>query len=213
MAIKAIFPDGTDAITVSQKLHQWDYGQTLEIEARDLPSIVEVHFACYGMAEAEVRPCSVVDNIATVAIPDKCLEQASSIHAWVFEIVGNQGMTTKAITIPIVARARPNKSDAIPEVFADCYTQLITEVNEAVASLRAGDVTVNYAYSAGQADTAKRAESAATAVTANTAGSKHGGRTRCRRFVCNNGDSVWGIILYNNCCGNLYMARCSHGYR
>ena len=36
MAIKATFLAGEDTITTKAKLHQWDYGQTLEIEAMDL---------------------------------------------------------------------------------------------------------------------------------------------------------------------------------
>ena len=163
MAIKAIFPTGVDSITLSKGLYQWDYGQQLEIEAVDLSPIVEVHFSCQGMKEAEVRPCNTVNGTAIVAIPDICLEQSSKITAWVFEIDGEQGHTTKTINIPIIPRTRPAKSSAIPQGFVDCYTELISEVNAAVKVIADGDVTAKYAISAGNASSANTAGHANTA--------------------------------------------------
>ena len=102
MAIKALFPVGTTFITLDA-LYQWDYGQLLEIEAASLPSIIEVHFACPSMTEAVVHTCSAINGIATVAIPDRCLEQTHEITAWVYEIDGSAGRTRYSIKIPIIA--------------------------------------------------------------------------------------------------------------
>ena len=130
MAIKITFPVDETKITAAS-LHQWDYGQILEIESADLAPVVEVHFACSGMTEAIVRPCSVNNGIATVAIPDVCLEHAGTIMAWVFEINGTEGMTRKTITIPVTGRVKPIPGGEIPADFSDKYTEAITEFREA----------------------------------------------------------------------------------
>lgn len=170
MAIKALFTEGSTSITLSP-LFQWDYGQALEIEAAGLPSLIEVHFACHGMNEAVVHTCSCVDGIATVAIPDRCLEQAGEITAWVYEIDGSAGRTIYSIKIPITARTRPARSESIPQAVQDTYTQLITEVNDLLEALQSGTVNVGYAAKAGSADKAATADNATTATSANTAGS------------------------------------------
>ena len=169
MAIKAAFPEGTTSITLAP-LYQWDYGQELEIEAAGLPSLIEVHFACNGMNEAVVHTCSCINHIATVAIPDQCLEQSHEITAWVYEIDGTAGRTIYSIKIPITARTRPARSESIPQSVQDTYTQLITEVNDLLDALQSGGVNVGYANKAGSADKATQADSATTAISANTAG-------------------------------------------
>lgn len=166
MAIKVKFLSGQTSVTLNA-LHQWDYGQQLEIESEDaFPALVEVHFSCSGMKEAKVRTCSMLSGVATVDIPDVCLEQAGSITAWIFEIDGTQGTTKKTITIPITSRARPDKTVEPTQDQSDRITELITEVNEVVESLRNGDVVVKKAETANAATTA---EKATTATTANTA--------------------------------------------
>lgn len=170
MAIKAKIPSGQNSFRTNP-MWQWDYGQTLEIEADNLPSLIEVHFACREMTEAVVHTCSAVNGVATVAIPDRCLEQTSDITAWVYEIKGAAGRTIYSVTIPITARTRPARSESIPQSVQDTYTQLITEVNELLASLQNGEVNVGYATKAGSADKATKADNADTATSANTAGS------------------------------------------
>ncbi len=174
MPIKAIFPVGQTEITVNG-LHQWDYGRELEIYSPELPSIVEVHFACVGMEEAIVRTASSTSGVATVRIPDLCLEQTSAISAWVFEINGTSGFTSKKITLPIEARPRPGVSDAdIPPDVADKYTELMAAVNDAIADLSSGDIILRHATNADNAtnaDHATTADSATNADHATTAGS------------------------------------------
>lgn len=134
MNIKATFPAGVDEIIV-HGLHQWDYGRKLEIEADDLPAIIEVHFACPGMDEAVVRVCSATGGVATVAIPDRCLEQASPITAWVYEVGENYGQTIKVITLNIMQRARPQAGDDIPVEIADKYTEAVGVMNDTIARM------------------------------------------------------------------------------
>lgn len=170
MAIKAVFPTGTAAVSVSG-LFQWDYGQILEIEAAEIGNVIaEVHFACPSMTEAIVRPCSFSNGVGTVTIPDQCLEQPNAITAWVFEIQGTQGRTIKTITLQITARKRPGKSHDIPSEYIDKYAELITEVNEAVSAIGAGNIKVASAQSADNATYATTAGNAQSAAHATTAG-------------------------------------------
>ena len=177
MAIKARFVEGVTSAT-TKSLYQWDYGQQLEIESADLPETFEVHFACPSMKEAAVVPCSAVDGVGVVEIPNKCLEQSSTITAWVYELNGGAGSTTKTISIPVTGRLRPSYSDEIPQHIVDKYAELITLVNDMFASLKNGEVVVakartaenaDYATSAGNASSASYATSAGAASKATTA--------------------------------------------
>lgn len=128
------------------------------------------------MTEAIVRPCSVTLGVATVTIPDVCLEQSGPITAWVFEIAGEKGTTTKTITLPVVARPRPTIREEIPEAFTDEYQTLITEVNNAANALKEGHIvvgTAQHAYTADQASSAYTAEQASAAYTADRASSAY----------------------------------------
>lgn len=169
MSVRATF--SADATSVRTKaLYQWDYGQQLEIEATDLPAIIEVHFSCAGMTEAIVTSCSVADGLGIVTIPNSCLEQSSQITAWVYEISGTQGCTTKMITIPVTARVRPGRTDEIPQEISDKYTQLIEQVNDALGTLADGTVITKHAEKADNADYATSAGNASSAAYAQSAG-------------------------------------------
>lgn len=168
MTIKALFPSGIVAIT-TDNVYQWDYGQVLEIESSDLPTLIEVHFAYQGLSEAIVRSCSVSNKVGTVTIPNQCLEQTAPIMAWVYEINGTLGRTIKKITIPIMARTRPGTHKAPPEEYTDKYTELISEVNEAVGALVSGKVAAEHANSASNANYASVSGNASTAAYASSA--------------------------------------------
>ena len=175
MTIKVYFKEGATVATVSG-LHQWDYGQVLEIEASELGSeVVEVHFAHMGLPKAIVCPCSIADGIAQVRIPDICLEQASQVTAWIYEIGEREGHTVKTIILPITERMRPSRDEHIPEDVSDTYTQLIASVNDAISAIENGTVSVDKAKNADLAkkaliaDAAKQADTATTATSATTA--------------------------------------------
>jgi hypothetical protein len=170
MAIKVNIPSGQNTATVSG-LYQWDYGQVLEIESTDLSNMIgEVHFACPSMSEAIVVSCNFTEGLGSVTIPDECLEQSSNITAWIYEIAGTQGRTRKVITIYVTARTRPSVGQDIPTEISNRYTELITEVNEAVDKLKNGDTVVKKATEADRATTATSAGNASTANYAVQAG-------------------------------------------
>lgn len=164
MSIKAIIPEGLTEITVNG-LHQWDYGQQLEVTCEGLPPLVEVHFACSGMSEAVVRSCYVsTQGVFTAAIPDRCLEQATPIYAWVVDIGASSGTTVLKITMPIIERTRPEAGNSVPETISDKYTESIAAINAQVESLKKGDVTVAKALAADKAISADSATKATNAT-------------------------------------------------
>lgn len=170
MSVRATFSADAKSVT-TKALYQWDYGQLLEIEATDLPSIIEVHFSCSGMNEAIVTSCSVADGLGVITIPNSCLEQSSQITAWVYEIEGAQGRTTKMITIPVTARMRPGRTEEIPQEIKDKYTELIEQVNDALGTLANGTVITKRAENADKADYATSAGNASSAAYATSSGS------------------------------------------
>lgn len=133
--IIATFPRGVTAMTVNG-LHQWDYGQQLQVSAEGIPALVEVHFACPGMAEAIVRRCSSVSGTATAVIPDVCLEQAVPVTAWVYFVEETSGTTVLELTLPIKARTRPKALPDVPQVVVTEYTELVGVANKAMVEVR-----------------------------------------------------------------------------
>lgn len=170
MSIKATFPAGVTALTVNG-LHQWDYGQSLEIEAPDLPALVEVHFACAGMLEAVVRSCALADGKVIAAIPDICLEQTTPVVAWVYEVGETSGRTTRTVTLPIIQRAKPQGSVTISPAMSDKYTELVAAVNALVEGIKSGEIkaAVDHVENADHATTADNAAEADHAATADNA--------------------------------------------
>jgi hypothetical protein len=159
--IKAIFPEGVNNIT-AHGLHQWDYGQQLEIQAADLPALVEVHFAYEGMREAVVRACAVTNNVAVAAIPDQCLAQSSPVFAWVYVVDGTEGSTVKTVTMPVIARTQPQTVATDPEEYSDKYTEAVTAMNALLAYHESTAELAEYAKTAGSAESADHATTAAT---------------------------------------------------
>lgn len=158
----AKFPDGISEITVNG-LHQWDYGQQLQIEASDLPALFEVHFAHPDKKEAIVRSCAAVNGVGTVVIPDVCLEHSRTIQGWIYEIDGAAGKTTKTFRLNVIKRVRPAIYGDVPLEISDKYTEAVAAMNGAVVALQNGDTIVKEANHSAEADNASTAEIANTA--------------------------------------------------
>lgn len=125
MSIKAIFPAGVTNLTL-HGLYQWDRGRMLEIHDSTLPEQVEVHFAHCDVDVASTALCSVTDGVAIVKIPDPCLRQTTPVFAWVYKTDDTSGRTVRTITMPIVARARPDNATE-GEAYVDVSDTTATE--------------------------------------------------------------------------------------
>ena len=166
--IKATFPAGTTELTVNG-LHQWDYGRKLEIHAENLPAIVEVHFASIGMEEAVVRACEVINGVAIATIPDRCLEQTAPVHAWLYVIEDTSGATVRTVTMPVVARTKPQPGASVPDEISDRYTEALAAMDALFDKLVDGTVKLEHARTADHATTADNAQGAVMAETADRA--------------------------------------------
>lgn len=160
--IKATFSAGVEALTV-HGLHQWDYGQTLEITHPDLPAVLEVHFAAVGAQDAIVRVVSSSAGVVEAPIPDELLEQSRPVLAWVYVVGETSGETMLTVTMPIQTRARPTAAGPIPAPLQDQYTEALAAINATRAGLTSGDLPVAKAL---EADHATAADSATTATKA-----------------------------------------------
>lgn len=197
MALIAIIPPGVTEIKVNG-LHQWDYGQELEIHCDEIPAIVEVHFACFGMIEADVRTCTVANGVAKVSIPDICIEQTTPITAWVYCIDGTSARTAITITLPIISRAKPAPSASVPTFISDKYTELVSAINEQVGALQNGDVMAARARAATTAESANHSNTAGhanSADTANSAGSATNATNATNATHATNADKASTLVL------------------
>lgn len=151
MNLTAFIPSGQSLVTVNG-LHQWDYGQTLEIQ---MPSIgtceAEVHFACHGMKKAVRRACSFVNGVGAVAIPDQCLEQTTPVTAWVYAIEEDYGATVATVCLQITPRTRPAEATTVPAHIGDLYQETVAEMNRIVGAFEAGEITAGEAIYASAA--------------------------------------------------------------
>ena len=174
MIIRAPFPAGVDEITV-HGLHQWDYGQKLNIalDTEDTITFSEVHFFHQGMQEAVVRTVTFSATGTEVAIPDVCLEQTAPIIACLFAVDSATGTTVKKIILTIEPRTRPSVAADVPTAVADEYTTLIAAVNNSLnefkEDLESGEVKADFAWTADSAAEAILCEGAEDATYAQAA--------------------------------------------
>lgn len=189
--MKAIFPSGINEITI-EPVTQWDYGQTLEFEG-DLPAVFEVHFAHKGIKQAIVRSCSTASS---VTIPDICLEQTSTVVAWVYEIGETSGKTIKTVFIPVTPRVRPEPEEVVPVEIVDKYNESIAAINDLIE-------TINTSHSA-TSDFATRASSASSADFATVAHRAHEAESATKASFDAYGNSISSTYLKSADAESIY---------
>ena len=133
--IQANIPSGMTATTV-HGLTQWDYGRKLEVKSPSLLDfgMVEVHFGYAGAKVATVHYGTVANGTLTVEIPDSCLQQPSTIIAWVFVPTEDEGRTILTVTMPVTARTRPADAGTTPpETYESKYTEFLAATADLIA--------------------------------------------------------------------------------
>lgn len=125
----------------TDRLRQWDYGQTLRIEGLSLPDVVEVHFSIRDVGgDAERQIGTTKDGVTEVVIPDKMLENKHckcseyTIYAWVYLSDEVSGQTEYDIRIPVETRSRP--VNFAPSNQPDFAGQVMEKLND-VETLKA----------------------------------------------------------------------------
>ena len=117
------------AITASP-LWQYDYGQILVFADLNLPNTYEVHFARDGAATSY----TILGDADGVAIPDELLQNAQTIHAYLYLHTGaDDGETEYVVHIPVQNRPQPSNGTPTP-VEHDIITETIAALNAAVTA-------------------------------------------------------------------------------
>lgn len=169
--IQVTIPAGVSSATV-HGLHQWDYGRQLQIKADGLPSsLLEVHFECPGMKEAEVRVTQLVDGVPTASIPDRCLEQSAPIRAWVCLVDDTSGRTALEVTLTVTPRLKPSAAGTaeLEEEAGNKYDQLfglLGEAYDAIEACKSVEANADEAQAAADGAAASAASSASSASAA-----------------------------------------------
>lgn len=117
-----------------EPIWQWAYGQILQIHGLDLPAGVEIHF-CFEGQPTDTRIGTTVDRVTEVAIPDKYVETAGTVIAYIYLSDTRSGQTEYKVTMEITERERPQPWDR-PED-EELFKRTIETVN--AAADRAGE--------------------------------------------------------------------------
>ena len=126
----------------SSPIYQWDYGRWLiiyGIESTD--ATIQVHFHDRSCERAVVRLATyeIANNVEVyykVQIPDGLLENSYSIDAYIYLVSSECGNTTHHISIPVIARKKPEGFISNPDVTqTTLLEQALIDINEVSASL------------------------------------------------------------------------------
>ena len=119
--------------STSSPVYQWDYGQKLIMYGLDTTSeVIQVHFTDNSCERTIVRLASKYADYYQVSIPDGLLENSFPINAYIYLITEDSGETTHQISIPVIARKKPegftSQDDPIIQTQVE---QLILDINAA----------------------------------------------------------------------------------
>ena len=125
--------------TTSNPVYQWDYGRKLNIYGLNTTDeVIQVHFADNSCERTIVRLASKYADYYQVSIPDGLLENSFPINAYIYLITDDSGETTHQISIPVIARKKPEGFTSHDDpVIKTQIEQLILDINEANGELLA----------------------------------------------------------------------------
>ena len=119
--------------STSSPVYQWDYGQKLIMYGLDTTNeVIQVHFTDNSCERTIVRLASKYADYYQVSIPDGLLENCFPINAYIYLITDDSGYTTHLISIPVIARKKPEGFTSHDDpVIRTQVEQLILDINEA----------------------------------------------------------------------------------
>lgn len=150
---------------------QWDYGQILRIQGKNIPKAVEVHFSLNEKGgDSITRIGTTIDGITDVPIPDTLLENNGAaqdyiIYAFVYLEDGESGNTEYKIRIPVKSRPKPEipGTPEEPELFRETVKAVnaaadraeVSEKNAKTSEEEAGKYATSASSSAEEAKKTK----------------------------------------------------------
>lgn len=94
--------------STSSPVYQWNYGQKFIMYGLDTTNdVIQVHFTDNLCERTIVRLASKYANYYQVSIPDGLLENCFPINAYIYLITDDSGETTHQISIPVIAKKKP----------------------------------------------------------------------------------------------------------
>lgn len=117
--------------TSIRALFQWDYGVRMKITGLG-NTVPTAHFAFEGQnGAATLISCSSEGESIIVPIPNVMLMQDKNVFCYLYFETADSGMTTLAITIPILPRPKPGDVNYTEEEHAQ-FDALMAELNAAI---------------------------------------------------------------------------------
>ena len=121
----------------AERAWQYDYGQILRMQGRNLPKVAEVHFSLNETGGDAITKVGVTtDEVVEVQVPDELLENGDTtfnynIYAFVYIEDGTSGSTEYRIKIPVQARPKPSDHVTPDNTDTDPFGDVVKAVNNA----------------------------------------------------------------------------------
>ena len=121
----------------AERAWQYDYGQILRIQGRNLPNAAEVHFSLNETGGDAITKVGVTtDGVTEVQVPDELLKNGDTtfnynIYAFVYVEDGTSGSTEYRIKIPVQVRPKPSDHVAPDNTDTDPFGDAVKAVNNA----------------------------------------------------------------------------------
>lgn len=103
-------------------LWQYDYGQKLQINGLNLPTIFEVHFFWQGLENAKIMTGHTENEVSSVDIPNEALTQRRAITAYIYLSNAEEGETTNTVQMLVNKRPTPQGFETPEDVDLFHYT-------------------------------------------------------------------------------------------
>lgn len=133
--IKVIFDPDSATARISDRIYQYDYGQTLEIHGLDLPATVAVEYTINGSAPTIDCTGTTTEGILAVPIPNEILEQSGDMKAYIRVMDAKTGSTKYIIFGMVWEREKPGVHNTPEE--EELFARTIEIVNNSASSAEA----------------------------------------------------------------------------
>lgn len=157
----------------TEKVWQYDYGQILRLQEKNLPKAVEVHFSLNETGGDAITKVGVTtDGVAEVQVPDELLENGDTtftynIYAFVYIEDGTSGSTEYRIKIPVQARPKPSDHVTPDNTDTDPFGDVVKAVNDAAERAKTSERKAKSSEDAA-AESAQKIANSATELNAAT---------------------------------------------
>lgn len=151
----------------AERTWQYDYGQILRLQGKNLPKAVEVHFSLNETGGDAITKVGVTtDGVAEVQVPDELLENGGTtfnynVYAFVYVEDGTSGNTEYRIKIPVQARPKPSNHVTPDNTDTDPFGDAVKAVNDAAERAETSERNAKE-YADNASESAEQAKQVAT---------------------------------------------------